>query len=186
MSDDSAWCPTCKDTFESIRAACHHHNRVHTFDVHTTAICDNCGNEFRPTSSKNELKYCSEKCFSEAKSVEKIKKRCKNCSEIMMIYPSSDRKFCSRECSNHREHHPNWKGGSSDIRKTVEYREWTNRIHNKSDCCEECGSNDNLHAHHIVPVSVNEELATDPENGVLLCGSCHSDKHPDITDEFFK
>lgn len=47
--------------------------------------------------------------------------------------------------------------------------------------CVECGATGRLHAHHIVPISENPELALDLGNGQTLCPPCHAAKHPEIS-----
>jgi hypothetical protein len=43
----------------------------------------------------------------------------------------------------------------------------------RGDCCENCGTTDNLNAHHK-----DEDLANNsPENIQTLCGSCHTKHH---------
>jgi len=43
--------------------------------------------------------------------------------------------------------------------------------------CEVCGSKGELHIHHIVPVSKNPSLIYDKMNCIVLCVSCHKQKH---------
>jgi 5-methylcytosine-specific restriction endonuclease McrA len=44
--------------------------------------------------------------------------------------------------------------------------------------CQECGSEDHLTVHHIIPRSLAPELADDPNNCTLLCWDpCHLSKH---------
>ena len=185
MDDDSAWCPTCHNNFDSIQSVCYHHNTTHKFEIHRTSVCENCGESFVPTNSTNPSKYCSEQCFGESKQVELESNSCKNCGTMFQHYPSNEQEFCSRSCSQTGEYHPNWSGGSEDIRKSKEYRQWRQTIHKNYESCESCGATENLHAHHIVPVSEDEELATDVGNGVLLCGACHSEEHPNMPKNLF-
>jgi hypothetical protein len=185
MPDDDAWCPTCNGSFNSVRAVCYHHNKVHKFEIHRTSICEYCGSRFRPTNTENELKYCSEKCFGEAKSFEREKRDCVNCGETIIVRHNFPQKFCSHDCANEGEYHPQWEGGDQEIRKTLAYRKWRDTVAQQYDGCVECDSTENLHAHHIVPISENKELATDPENGIMLCADCHSNKHPDMADAMF-
>lgn len=51
------------------------------------------------------------------------------------------------------------------------------RIVTQDAGCAKCGSQDNLHAHHITPVSANEALSRDLSNGATLCGTCHTIFH---------
>ena len=43
--------------------------------------------------------------------------------------------------------------------------------------CVKCGSNKNLHAHHIKMLSIYPELAFDVNNGITLCAYCHKELH---------
>lgn len=43
--------------------------------------------------------------------------------------------------------------------------------------CTKCGSVDDLHVHHIVPVYIDPSLAFSDNNITLLCGDCHHDAH---------
>lgn len=44
--------------------------------------------------------------------------------------------------------------------------------------CVECGNNQRLTAHHIIPVSIAPEKAYDEVNLQTLCAECHRKKHP--------
>ena len=44
--------------------------------------------------------------------------------------------------------------------------------------CQECGSNERLHSHHIKERRHEPELAYDVSNGLTLCIHCHSNYHP--------
>jgi hypothetical protein len=48
-------------------------------------------------------------------------------------------------------------------------------LHLSGGKCEKCESSDNIHAHHIIPMSVGgkDELS----NVVLLCANCHHKVH---------
>src|SRR5699024_8588397 len=71
-----------------------------------------------------------------------------------------------------------WERQGDVIRNTSEYRAWRQSVLKRdSHTCKECSSKDELHAHHIIPISVNIELALTPSNGITLCGDCHRDVH---------
>lgn len=40
--------------------------------------------------------------------------------------------------------------------------------------CKKCGSNKDLHAHHILPWKKDESKRFNIENGITLCRSCHT------------
>ena len=60
-----------------------------------------------------------------------------------------------------------------------------------SDClkrdnktCQNCGSTTNIHVHHIVNISSNNELVTNVDNGICLCKQCHTDFHVNFNGGF--
>lgn len=59
------------------------------------------------------------------------------------------------------------------------YDEWTKKIReNYKFTCFLCGdSGHELHAHHILPYYKYIEHRVDPDNGVLMCKSCHMTFH---------
>lgn len=60
-------------------------------------------------------------------------------------------------------------------RAKKKYLKWRKEVF-KRDCykCSECGDIESeLHAHHIVHFSKNEELRFDVNNGITLCSGCH-------------
>lgn len=60
-----------------------------------------------------------------------------------------------------------WKPG-----RTFHRKYWARKITEDAHCLK-CGCLDNLHAHHIVPVSLNSHGKLDFSNGVSLCADCH-------------
>lgn len=93
--------------------------------------------------------------------------------------PTRDPAEVNRRRNNFvREDNPNWGGGySDDWRYTTE---WTRA---RSDArerdgheCQECGSGDIIHVHHIEPVSEGG-AKHDLDNLVTLCRTCHFDAH---------
>jgi 5-methylcytosine-specific restriction endonuclease McrA len=77
------------------------------------------------------------------------------------------------------EGHWNWKGGVTDkneaVRKSAAYKRWRRAVFERDDyTCTECGKRGGrLHAHHIVPFSVDEEGRFNVDNGRTLCARCH-------------
>ncbi len=53
---------------------------------------------------------------------------------------------------------------------------WTKKILEKG-CCERCGSDENLEAHHIIEWSEYPQGRIDLKNGMCLCLSCHTEEH---------
>lgn len=78
---------------------------------------------------------------------------------------------------------PAWKGGLSSkneiMRSSQEYKDWRNSVFGRDNyTCQVCGySGKNLHAHHIVEWSKDENKRFDISNGKTLCRTCHSKIH---------
>jgi thymidylate synthase (FAD) len=74
-----------------------------------------------------------------------------------------------------------WRGGLSTDRASVARwtREQAARVHFQYNyTCQSCGTQGGkLHAHHIVPVWLSRDLATDIGNLVSVCESCHRAIH---------
>jgi tyrosyl-tRNA synthetase len=60
------------------------------------------------------------------------------------------------------------------IRNTKEYRLWKKLVKNRDKVCMKCGVNINLHAHHILNFNEYKDLQIDTNNGITLCGNCHT------------
>ena len=55
------------------------------------------------------------------------------------------------------------------------YKEWKRKVFERDGYkCVKCGASENLHAHHIVPWQLSEELRFDVDNGKALCNICHA------------
>lgn len=146
-------------------------------------VCNNCGEDFRLHKNEYERrpengKFCTRRCESEYKSVQT---ECLECgfkfSVKKSLYESGRGKYCSKDCY--------YKSQISDvcsIRDTAEYKEWKMEVKNRDGKCVRCGSNSDLHAHHIIPVSEDETLATELSNGETLCVDCHAQEHPEIAE----
>jgi hypothetical protein len=78
---------------------------------------------------------------------------------------------------------PNWKGGVTRdiqiIRSSKVYQRWRISVLERDGyVCVTCGCADDLHIHHIVPMSENIDMSLDVGNGVTLCYACHCKEHP--------
>ncbi len=76
----------------------------------------------------------------------------------------------------------NWKGGVTPrhdmIRKSKRYSEWRHKIYEQDNWeCIECGSKENIIAHHVLSFADYPELRFDLDNGVTMCRSCHIKLH---------
>lgn len=54
---------------------------------------------------------------------------------------------------------------------------WAAMVKERDKKCIRCGSEDNLHAHHIISYRNNIELRYDINNGETLCSYCHRKHH---------
>lgn len=62
----------------------------------------------------------------------------------------------------------------SKARRGIKSIKWSLAVRNRDgNKCTRCGTMENLHAHHIVPWRVSEELRYEISNGITLCNSCH-------------
>jgi 5-methylcytosine-specific restriction endonuclease McrA len=80
---------------------------------------------------------------------------------------------------------PNWKGGISEpyrlIRASIEWNAWRTKVFEKDDySCQCCGTNKNLHPHHLISSSKNPEFRFEDWNGQTLCSQCHLDLHREL------
>ena len=62
-----------------------------------------------------------------------------------------------------------------DIRKSSEYQRWRGDVRRRDgNACRVCGVQRNIHVHHIKPFKKYPDFATDIDNGITLCGNCHT------------
>jgi len=75
------------------------------------------------------------------------------------------------------EDHPRYKGEDYSWRKSPEWRRIKKMVRNRdNNICQICENKNELHVHHIVPVSEGGQKF-DPENLMTLCGDCHREVH---------
>ena len=62
-----------------------------------------------------------------------------------------------------------------DDRTSAEYQQWRQDVRKRDrNTCRRCGFDTNLEVHHIKPLVKYPEFAAELENGLTLCGNCHS------------
>jgi 5-methylcytosine-specific restriction endonuclease McrA len=75
----------------------------------------------------------------------------------------------------------NWRNGATPKNMLLRGRQWRERRRNilarDNFECVECGSDIDLHIHHIKKVSEFPELVNDPNNLITLCAICHRNIH---------
>ena len=57
------------------------------------------------------------------------------------------------------------------------YSRFKKKVLERDKVCVCCGYDDNLEVHHLYGATENPELATDVDNGVVLCRFCHLKYH---------
>jgi 5-methylcytosine-specific restriction endonuclease McrA len=62
-------------------------------------------------------------------------------------------------------------------RKTSSYRQWRREVKMRDGRCMECGTTEELQAHHIIEARKSPELRFVSSNGLTLCGACHHEYH---------
>jgi len=76
---------------------------------------------------------------------------------------------------------PNWRNGATPKNLLVRGRKWRERrrlvLERDNYECSECGSDLDLHVHHIKPVSKFPELVNELSNLITLCEHCHYQLH---------
>ncbi len=100
--------------------------------------------------------------------------------------PEKNRETCLRNLSKNKdgnlskENSPKWKGGLVSAYKQwrnikwKEFEVWRKEVLERDNYrCKECGSENDLQVHHIVPVAECREVAFLRMNGVVLCKKCH-------------
>jgi len=63
-------------------------------------------------------------------------------------------------------------------RWSYDYKKWRDSVLKRDkNMCQNCGSKDKLHAHHICPYESFPELRLNLDNGQTLCAKCHIQEH---------
>ena len=80
------------------------------------------------------------------------------------------------------EGHFNWKGGKSSetrrLRQEKRYLLFKKQVLKRDNkTCQKCGSNENLHVHHILSFINHVDKRYDIDNGITLCKKCHQQEH---------
>lgn len=67
------------------------------------------------------------------------------------------------------------RGLSPDKRYNEYYDKWIKEVKDRDEWkCKHCGSENKIHAHHIIPWKNDESKRFDIDNGICLCCSCHA------------
>lgn len=155
----------------------------------STKTCKHCGKSFYSVNHQKDKLYCSSKCAREA-SMKRLNIVCQICNKEYTIVESraTISKFCSDSCrvkyTGHLaslrvgELNSQYKGFNTGKRSDKsKLKSWAYLVKRRDKICKFCKSEDNLQAHHIKSYKDHREIRFDLENGILLCGTCHSLQH---------
>jgi endogenous inhibitor of DNA gyrase (YacG/DUF329 family) len=175
--------------------------------------CNYCGkkktmNIWNANRSKNHFcdKQCKGKWQSENLSgidsthYDKILVTCSNCGKekhvSKCVANRSKNLFCNKKCKGEwmsknkiGENSSGWKGGLTEklklVRASIDMVNWRKSIFKRDNyTCQFCGDYGSvLNAHHIVPLTIDENKIFDINNGITLCESCHKKAHMNDTIE---
>ena len=59
----------------------------------------------------------------------------------------------------------------------MQLSDWSAQVKGRDGKCRNCGTVEDLHAHHIKPKATHPELILDVANGITLCYRCHKREH---------
>jgi hypothetical protein len=144
--------------------------------------CEVCGLDFVSHQCRKDARFCSKSCWEVRNPpTEKV---CRHCKKTFLSR-DANATSCSRRCatsSRTGEKASRWKGGVSlhneRARDGVQLKQWRSAVFKRDDftCCQ-CGSRDQIQAHHIRPWAEFHDLRFVVENGTTLCVICHGKVH---------
>lgn len=133
-------------------------------------VCEQCGKEYEAYVSDRAGKFCSLAC----------------------AYENDGRNGAIREATNalwrdpgYRgmflgENNGNWRGGTTPYLRAARNRVTDvarRAIERDGHICQKCGSDKNLHAHHILSFADFPQYRADLDNLITLCSDCHKQIH---------
>lgn len=162
-------------------------------------VCKTCGKTFYTNRSERRV-YCSPSCRCKGNSnrirgskhhrYSRVEISCDCCGKTIYFpakrFRNQKHHFCDKDCyyrwhkatkEGKGENHPNWKGGMKfSYTWSYEWREIREMVLARDGyACKECGTNEDLVVHHVIPFKVVNAHHT--KNLVTLCRACHSQLH---------
>lgn len=159
--------------------------------VKIDASCAVCGLIFKVDETRikhGRGKHCSRECQYKANKIklrrDRIDLRCIGCGKEFRLLPcqirksSGSGKYCTRECRDKYwvgELNPLWQGVGKKVDYGFNWQSARRAAKERDKACQNCGSEKNLHVHHIIPIRLfcTKEFANEISNLVTLCGRCH-------------
>lgn len=125
---------------------------------------------FVPVDTKIKCNDCILKCTDNNIDINKeltyINIKCTNGTNQIGVYCA-----CGRKLLNAKQLK------TIQRRNNTSLSRWSDFVKKRDGRCIFCYSNENLHAHHIIPVSENKIYMYDINNGMTLCAECHKKIH---------
>lgn len=159
-------------------------------------ICKQCG--ISPVKLRTDRKvwFCSRRCANRYNGL--VKHQIAETNKIYPLCACGCGGTCRQTISKYRPGHnpisshpglkgpdnPNWRGGKPKrIHSSLHHREFRKAVFERDNyTCQKCLRRGvNIHAHHIIPVSVDKTKIRDIDNGITLCHNCHWDTHREMT-----
>jgi hypothetical protein len=141
-----------------------------------SATCKRCGVGFSRAASgfDGNDTYCSHRCWFADRGVS-VSVVCAYCRNPFNLKASAAKRrvkhHCSRACRN--------ASAAGRDRSSGRYKNWRNAVFARDEFkCRDCGSRNNLHAHHIKTWLEHPDFRFELSNGLTLCFACHQKKHP--------
>lgn len=145
-------------------------------------LCQECN---EPIHNQSQDRFCSPSCVGkwrskhDARVLEALKKA-RTIAHGKEIRAKAGQSMRGKARPHTRgDKHPQWRGGVTPLRQIERYRtenaEWRRQVFERDDyACQKCGvRGGTLHAHHIKPWALYQELRYDVGNGQTLCVPCH-------------
>ena len=84
-----------------------------------------------------------------------------------------DNRYCERHIPEKRIPFKNAIRTNESLYNSVKWRKLRKRILLKYNVCQNCGFDNDLEIHHIIPPRGNEETFYNEDNLIPLCKTCH-------------
>lgn len=158
-----------------------------------TIQCQQCGVEAKVIPARlTTAKFCSRKCTDDWRRANFTgptnpnfrggpdRRVCAHCHTQFECRAASKRRFCSKPCADkgglryEGESHPNFKPLARRRNRRGKHGAWARAVISRDKAtCQQCASQENLHAHHIKTFADSPELRWEVDNGLTLCAPCH-------------
>ena len=146
-----------------------------------------------PENSDIPQLYCSRECYHKARGKQMRAEnhpmwkggfpKCKECGTKLSARNLKTNlcQICYPKTKTGKNHWNYKHGNSKQWRREYnypKYRSWRKQVLSRDNyICQHCGSNKELHAHHIIEWAKSKELRYDINNGLTLCRNCHEKHH---------